>query len=325
MSDLTYRQAINRALADEMEGDPKVFLLGEDIGAGGGVFKVTDGLFTRFGAERVLDTPISEQAIVGCALGAAMKGLRPVAEIMFADFAGVCFDQIANQIAKYRYMTGGQVELSLTLRMATGAGAGFAAQHSQSAEHWFLNIPGLTIVLPSTPSDAYWLLRAAIRDPNPVLYFEHKALYAKKGPIETLTESPGLDGARIVQDGRDVTIIASQMMLMHAKDAALRLSAEGILVELIDPRVLRPLSTSLIGKSIAKTGRLMCIQEAPLPGSWAASLIAELAAESPAPWKVPPALLTGADTPVPYAAGLEAASLPDVESIVAAVRKIVRK
>ena len=181
MSEVTYRQAINAALDAELAADPDVFLLGEDIGAGGGVFKVTDGLFAKYGAQRVFDTPISEQAILGCALGAAMQGLRPVAEIMFADFVAVCFDQIVNQIAKYRYMTDAQVAVPLTIRMASGAGGGFAAQHSQSAEQWLLNVPGLKLVVPSTPSDAYWMLRAAIRDPDPVLYFEHKFLYGKKG------------------------------------------------------------------------------------------------------------------------------------------------
>ena len=176
MSELTYREAVARALADELEQDERVILLGEDVGAAGGVFQATAGLFDRFGPRRVRDTPISEQAIVGCALGAAVTGLRPVAEIMFADFAGVCFDQIANQLAKYRYMTGGQAAVPVTIRMANGGGGGFAAQHSQSVENWFLNVPGLKICVPGTPADCYGLLRSAIRDDNPVLFFEHKLL-----------------------------------------------------------------------------------------------------------------------------------------------------
>jgi pyruvate/2-oxoglutarate/acetoin dehydrogenase E1 component len=181
MTEITYKQAINHAMADAMAEDADVFLFGEDVAAAGGAFKTTEGLFEQFGPERVLDTPISEQAIVGTAIGAAARGLRPLAEIMFADFAGVCFDQIANELAKYRYMSGGQISLPVTIRMANGAGAGFAAQHSQTVENWFLNIPGLKIVVPATPADAYGLLRAAIRDPDPVLYFEHKALFNIKG------------------------------------------------------------------------------------------------------------------------------------------------
>jgi pyruvate/2-oxoglutarate/acetoin dehydrogenase E1 component len=300
-----------------------VFLIGEDIGAAGGVFKVTEGLFAKFGAARVLDTPISEQAIVGCALGAAMRGLRPVAEIMFADFAAVCFDQIANQIAKYRYMTDGQTTLPLTLRMATGAGAGFGAQHSQSVEHWFLNIPGLKIVLPSTPSDAYWLLRAAVRDSSPVLYFEHKALYGKKGTIVPQPAVPALGGASVAREGRDVTIVASQLMLGRALEAASQLEGNGVLAEVIDPRVLRPLDTAVIRASLAKTGRLLCVQEAPLPGSWAASLVADLAMHVH-PWTAPPAFLTGPDAPIPYAAELEAAYLPSSEAIAAAASALAR-
>jgi acetoin:2,6-dichlorophenolindophenol oxidoreductase subunit beta len=324
MSDVTYRQAINAALDAELAADPEVFLLGEDIGAGGGVFKVTDGLFAKYGAARVFDTPISEQAILGCALGAAMQGLRPVAEIMFSDFTGVCFDQIANQIAKYRYMTDGQVSVPLTIRMACGAGGGFAAQHSQSAEQWLLNIPGLKIVVPSTPSDAYWMLRAAVRDPDPVLYFEHKVLYGRKGEIAALATPPPLGSAAVVRDGTDVTVIAGQLMLMYALDAAKELAADGISAQVLDPRVLRPVDIVPIRASVARTGRLLMVQEAPLLGSWGASVVALLAASGETPWRAPPVLLTGADTPVPYAAELEAAYLPNAARIAAAARKLVR-
>src|SRR5712691_6183659 len=183
MSELTYREAVTAALAAELERDEDVIVLGEDVGAAGGVFKATEGLFERFGPRRVRDTPISEQAIVGCALGAAITGLRPVAEVMFADFSGVCHDQIANQLAKFRYMTGGQAAVPVTIRMANGGGVGFAAQHSQTVENWFLNVPGLKICVPGTPADAYGLLKAAIRDDNPVLVFEHKQLYPSRGPV----------------------------------------------------------------------------------------------------------------------------------------------
>lgn len=323
MSEVTYRQAINAALDAELAADPDVFLLGEDIGAGGGVFKVTDGLFAKYGAQRVFDTPISEQAILGCALGAAMQGLRPVAEIMFADFVAVCFDQIVNQIAKYRYMTDAQVAVPLTIRMASGAGGGFAAQHSQSAEQWLLNVPGLKLVVPSTPSDAYWMLRAAIRDPDPVLYFEHKFLYGKKGEIAAHATTPALGSVAVARPGTDVTIVASQLMLHYALDAARELAAENISAEVLDPRVLRPVDVSGIRASVARTRRLLMVQEAPVLGSWSASVVALLAADGPAPWSVPPVLLTGADTPVPYAAELEAAYLPSTQRIAAAARKLV--
>jgi pyruvate dehydrogenase E1 component beta subunit len=324
MSEVTYRQAINAALEAELAADPDVFLLGEDIGAGGGVFKVTDGLFAKFGAQRVFDTPISEQAIVGCALGAAMQGLRPVAEIMFSDFTAVCFDQIANQIAKYRYMTDGQVAVPLTIRMASGAGGGFAAQHSQSAEQWLLNVPGLKLVVPSTPSDAYWMLRAAIRDPDPVLYFEHKLLYGRKGEIAALATTPTLGSVAVAREGTDLTIVASQLMLLYALEAATELAAENISAEVLDPRVLRPVDESMIRASVARTGRLLMVQEAPLLGSWSASVIALLAANGAPPWREAPVLLTGADTPIPYAAELEAAYLPNAQRIAAAARKLLR-
>lgn len=319
MTACTYRQAINRALHDELSADADVFLIGEDIGAGGGVFKVTDGLFEKFGGERVLDTPISEQAIIGCAIGAAMMGLKPVAEIMFADFAGVCFDQIANQVAKYRYMTDGQVALPLTIRMATGAGAGFAAQHSQSAEQWFLNVPGLKIAVPSTPSDAYWMLRSAIRDADPVLFFEHKLLYGVKGEIAPYPNVPALGGATIVREGKDVTIVAGQAMLARTLEALEALGDKRPSAEVIDPRVLRPFDAELVRASVRRTGRLLCVQEAPLVGSWAASLGAALTQQTAIVWKSPPRFLTGPDTPVPYAAELESAHLPNARAIEAAL------
>jgi len=324
MNELTYRQAINQALDAELAADSEVFLIGEDIGAGGGVFKVTDGLFAKYGPERVFDTPISEQAIVGCTLGAAMQGLRPVAEIMFSDFTAVCFDQIANQMAKCRYMSDGQMALPLTIRMATGAGSGFGAQHSQSAEQWLLNVPGLKIVVPSTPSDAYWMLRAAIRDPDPVLYFEHKALYGRKGEIVAHESVPALGSVSVVKPGADLTIVASQLMLHYALEAAKSLATSGISAEVLDTRVLRPLDVTAIRASVLRTSRLLMVQEAPFLGSWGASVIAALAAESPAPWRQPAVLLAGADTPIPYAAELEAAYLPSVQRIADAAHNLMQ-
>jgi pyruvate/2-oxoglutarate/acetoin dehydrogenase E1 component len=320
MSEVTYREAINRALSDELAADDDVFVLGEDIAAAGGVFKTTQGLLERFGSRRVLDTPISEQAIIGTAIGAAVHGLRPVAELMFADFAGVCFDQIANQLAKYRYMTGAQVTLPVTIRLANGGGAGFGAQHSQPVENWFLNVPGLKLAVPASPADAYGLLRSAIRDPNPVLIFEHKGLFNVKGE---LGEAVPLGAAAVVREGTDVTIVATQLMLHRALEAADRLADEGIEAEVIDPRTLAPLDIGTIAASLEGTNRLLVVQEAPADGSWGASLISRLVQEHFDTFDAAPQLLAAPDTPIPYAASLEAAWLPSVDGIVARARELV--
>ena len=268
------------------------------------------------------DTPISEQAIVGCALGASVTGLRPVAEIMFADFAGVCFDQIANQLAKYRYMTGGQTDVPVTLRMANGGGVGFAAQHSQAVENWFLNVPGLKICVPATPADAYGLLKAAIRDDNPVLVFEHKQLYPSRGPVPDDDGLVEIGKAEVVRSGSDITVVATQLMRHRSVAAAELLAAEGIDVEIVDPRTLVPLDLETIVGSVAKTGRLVCVQECPPGGSWGATVVAsvvELAWES---LDLRPRLVSGDDTPIPYAGSLEDAWLPSVDRIVAELRDV---
>jgi len=320
MTELSYRQAITRALADELEADERVILFGEDIAAAGGVFKATEGLQERFGPQRVLDTPISEQAIVGCAIGAAIRGLNPVIEIMFADFAGVCFDQLANELPKYRYMTDGQVSVGLTVRLANGAGGGFGAQHSQSVENWFLNIIGLKIVTPTTPGDAYWLLRAAIRDPNPVLFFEHKNLYNTTGPLES--EEPATIGkAAVAREGSDITLVASQLMRYRALEAAELLAGEGVAAEVIDPRTIVPFDLDTVTASVAKTNRLICVQECSQGGSWGATLIAALVAENFELLDAPPILVGGDETPIPYSGDLEAAWLPSPERIAQAARR----
>jgi pyruvate dehydrogenase E1 component beta subunit len=320
VTELTYRQAIARAIADEMEADERVLVFGEDVGAAGGVFKATEGLYERFGPKRVLDTPISEQAIVGCAIGASLRGLKPVIEIMFADFAGVCFDQLGNELAKYRYMTDGQVTVPVTVRLANGAGGGFGAQHSQSVENWFLNIPGLTILTPGTPGDAYSLLRAAIRNPNPVLYLEHKHLYNLTGPVGD--DDPDIIGrAAIVREGTAVTIVASQMMRHRAVEAAELLEAEDVSAEVIDPRTMVPFDLATVYTSLAKTNHLVCVQECPSGGSWGATLLAALASDALELFDAPPLLVGGDDTPIPYSGPLEAAWLPSPERIVDAVRR----
>jgi len=322
--ELNYRHAIARALADEMDYDDRVILIGEDVGAAGGAFKSTDGLYERFGPARVRDTPISEQAIVGAATGAAIMGLRPVAEIMFADFAGVCFDQIANQLAKYRYMTGGQVSVPVTIRMTNGAGAGFAAQHSQGTENWFLNIPGLKIAVPGTVPDLYGLLRSAIRDPDPVLVFEHKALFAIKGTIPGGTSLVPLGTADVVREGGDVTIVAAQQMRHRAVEAAAELAREGIEATVIDPRTLVPFDDDTVIDSLRVTSRLAVVQEAPADGSWGASLISRMTTSNFELFDAPPLLIAADATPVPYAGSLEAAWLPSTDRITAEVRKQVR-
>lgn len=317
----TYREALNRAMADALEEDDDVFLFGEDVGAAGGAFKLTEGLYERFGPRRVRDTPISEQAIIGTAIGSALMGLRPLAEIMFADFAAVCFDGIANELAKYRYMTGGQVTLPVTIRMGNGAGAGFGSQHSQPAENWFLNIPGLKLAVPGTPADAYGLLRAAVRDPDPVLVFEHKHLFNIKGEMSEPGTIVELGRADVVRRGSDVTLVATQLMRHRSIEAAHRLAAEGIEVEVIDPRTLAPLDIETIGASVDATNRLVVAQECPNAGSWGASLVARLISDRLEIFDAPPLLIGAEDTPVPYAGPLEALWLPSVDRIVEGVRR----
>jgi acetoin:2,6-dichlorophenolindophenol oxidoreductase subunit beta len=325
MTELTYREAVIHALGAELENDESVLLIGEDVGAAGGVFKATEGLFDRFGPRRVKDTPISEQAIVGCALGAAISGLRPVAEIMFADFAGVCFDQIANQLAKFAYMTGGQTPVRVTIRMANGASVGFAAQHSQSVENWFLNVPGLKICVPATPADAYGLLRGAIRDDNPVLVFEHKALYARRGEVALQDPPLPLGKAQIVRSGDDVTVVATQLMLERALEAAKTLDEEGISIEIVDPRTLAPLDLEMILASVGKTSRLVCVQECPPAGSWGATIVSQIVQHAFDSLDARPTLISADETPIPYAASLEQAWLPSVERIVDGVRTLARE
>jgi pyruvate/2-oxoglutarate/acetoin dehydrogenase E1 component len=322
MSELTFREGVTRALAEELERDERVLVLGEDVGAAGGVFQATAGLFDRFGPRRVRDTPISEQAIVGCALGASVTGLRPVAEIMFADFAGVCFDQIANQLAKYRYMTGGQTSVPVTIRMANGGGVGFAAQHSQAVENWFLNVPGLKICVPGTPADAYGLLKAAIRDDNPVLVFEHKRLYPERGPVPDGDGVVELGRAAIVRTGSDVTVVATQLMRHRALAAAGVLAEDGIDIEIVDPRTLVPLDLETIVGSVTKTGRLVCVQECPPGGSWGATVVASVVEQAWESLDVPPRLVSGDESPIPYAGSLEEEWLPSVDRIVGELRDV---
>jgi pyruvate/2-oxoglutarate/acetoin dehydrogenase E1 component len=324
MAELTYREAVSAAIAQEMRRDHNVVFLGEDIAAAGGVFKATTGLLDEFGPERVRDTPISEQAIVGAAMGAAMTGLRPIAEIMFSDFFAVCWDLVANQIAKTRYMTDGQCSFPLVIRSANGGGSRFGAQHSQSVENWAMAIPGLKVVAPSTPADVKGLLAASIRDPDPVMFFEQKSLYATKGEVPDGEHVEPLGKARIVRDGGDVTIVALAAMVPRAERAAATLAAEhGIAATVIDVRSLVPLDTQTILESVGKTGRLVTVEENPRLCGWGAEIVSIVAEEAFWTLDGPIVRVTTPHIPLPSADALEDAVLPSPARIVDAVRKLV--
>jgi pyruvate dehydrogenase E1 component beta subunit len=320
--ELTYRQAVAAGIAQEMERDATVVLIGEDVGAAGGVFKLTEGLFDRFGPDRVRDTPISEQAIVGAAMGAAMTGLRPVAELMFSDFFAVTWDMVINQIAKTRYMTDGQVALPLVLRTANGAGLRFGAQHSQSVENWAMAIPGLKVVAPSTPADMVGLMAAAIRDPDPVIVCEHKALFPTKGHVPAGEHLVPLGQAAVVRQGSDVTLVALAAMVPRALEAAERLAADhGIDAEVIDLRTLIPLDAQAILRSVAKTSRLFTVEENPRAGGWGGEIAAIVADEGFWSLDAPIVRITTPHVPLPSAAALEDAAIPTVDRIVETVRR----
>jgi pyruvate dehydrogenase E1 component beta subunit len=321
MAELTYREAVARGIAQEMSRDPDVVFLGEDVGAAGGVFKLTEGLFERFGADRVRDTPISEQAIVGAAMGAAMTGLRPVAELMFSDFFAVTWDMVVNQIAKTRYMTDGQVSLPLVLRTANGAGLRFGAQHSQSVENWAMSVPGLKVVAPATPADMKGLLAAAIRDPDPVIVCEHKALFAEKGEVPDGEHVTPLGEAAILREGSDVTLVALAAMVPRAMAAAERLDADhGIDAEVIDLRTLIPLDAAAILRSVAKTSRLFTVEENPRVGGWGAEIVSLVADEGFYSLDAPLVRITTPNIPLPSAPVLEDLAVPTADRIVATVR-----
>ncbi|HEY7827272.1 MAG TPA: alpha-ketoacid dehydrogenase subunit beta [Candidatus Limnocylindrales bacterium] len=322
MAELTYRAAIAEGIAREMTRDPSVVMIGEDIGAAGGVFKLTEGLFDRFGPERVRDTPISEQAIVGAAMGAAMTGLRPIAELMFSDFFAVTWDMVANQIAKTRYMTNGQISLPLVLRTANGAGLRFGAQHSQSVESWAMAIPGLKVVAPSNPADVVGLMVAAIRDPDPVIFCEHKALFATKGEVPDGEHVVPLGQARIVRAGTDCTIVSLAAMVPRALEAAELLAAEGgISAEVIDLRTLIPLDARAVLDSVARTGRLFTVEENPRVLGWGAEIVSIVADDGFDSLDAPLVRITAPNVPLASAAVLEDLALPSVERIVDTVRR----
>ncbi|WP_039734922.1 alpha-ketoacid dehydrogenase subunit beta [Desulfotomaculum nigrificans] len=319
---MTFSAAINAALKEELMRDENVFIFGEDVGIFGGCFGVTAGLYQEFGPERVIDTPISETAIIGVAVGAAAAGLRPVPEIMFMDFMGVCMDEIFNQATKMRYMFGGKAKIPMTIRTAFGAGFGAAAQHSQSIEAWFTHIPGLKVVMPSTPADAKGLLVSAIRDDNPVLFLEHKGLYAVEGEVPEGSFTIPLGKADIKREGNHVTIVATAMMVHRALQAAEELAAEGIEAEVVDPRTLQPLDKNAILKSVEKTGRLVIVQEAVKFSSFASEVAAIVSEEGFDLLDAPIKRVTAPFVPVPFSPPLEQAYIPSVASIVQAVKEL---
>jgi len=321
---LSYAEAVREALRQAMEEDPTVILLGEDIGTYGGAFGVTDGLLERFGPERVRDTPISEAAITGCSIGAALTGLRPVLEIQFMDFITLCMEQLVLQAAKIRYMFGGRAQVPLVVRTPAGAGTGAAAQHSESLEAWFVHVPGLKVVSPSTPRDAKGLLLASIRDPNPVIFVEHKLLYRTRGDVPEEPYEIPLGRGDVKREGRDVTVVATSGMVPRALAAAERLADEGISVEVVDPRTLRPLDTDTIIQSVQKTGRVVIVYEG-VKTLGVGAEIAALIAESDALYylQAPVVRLGGAECPIPYNRRLERAAVPQEEDIVQAVRQVL--
>jgi pyruvate dehydrogenase E1 component beta subunit len=320
VAELTYRQAVARGIGQEMERDASVVMLGEDIGAAGGVFKTTEGLLARFGPERVRDTPISEQAIIGAAMGAAMTGLRPVAELMFSDFFGVAWDMVANQIAKTRYMTDGQVSLPLVIRTANGGGLRFGAQHSQSIENWAMAIPGLKVVAPSTPSDMVGLMAAAIRDPDPVIVCEHKALFADKADVPDGELLEELGRATVRRAGKDATVVALAAMVPRALAAAETLAAEGIDLEVLDLRSLVPLDVTTVLASVEKTQHLFTVEENPRLCGWGAEVVSIAAEEAIYALDGPVVRITTPHVPLAANPVLEDTQMPSAERIATTIR-----
>lgn len=324
--ELTYAEAIREAMDLAMARDPRVFLVGEDVGVYGGAFGVTDGLFQKYGAERVRDTPISEAAIAGVATGAALTGMRPIAEIQFMDFITLSMEQLVLQAAKLRFMLGGKVEVPFVLRTPAGSGTGAAAQHSQSLENWFVHVPGLKVVMPSTPADAKGLLLAAVEDPNPVIFVEHKLLYRTKGAVPEGYYTTSLASSEVKRTGRDVTIIATSLMVARALEAAAQLATEGIEAEVVDPRTLKPLDAAPLIASVCKTGRALIVHEACKTGGFGGEIAAVLAESEAFDYlDAPIRRLAGLDIPVPYNRDLERRMVPQIEDIVATARRLVKE
>ncbi len=324
MRKMTVAEAIREALRLEMKRDERVFIMGEDVGKFGGCFGVTQGLYEEFGPERVKDTPISETAIIGSAVGAAATGMRPVPEIMFCDFLTVPMDQLVNQAAKMRYMFGGKAKIPMTVRVPVGAGMSAAAQHSQCLEAWFIHVPGLKVVMPSTPADHAGLLISSIRDDNPVMFFEHKMLYGVEGEVPDEIEPIPLGKADIKREGEDVTVIATSMMVYKSLEAAKELEKDGISIEVVDPRTLFPLDKETIFESVKKTNRVVIVHEAVKRGGVGAEIAAQIADEMFDYLDAPIKRVAALNVPIPFSPPLEKYVVPDVKDIINAVKSIAR-
>lgn len=323
--EITYAEAAREALRQAMRADERVFLIGEDIGTYGGAFGVTAGLIEEFGQERVIDTPISEAGIAGACIGAALTGMRPVGEIQFMDFVTLSMEQLVLQAAKIRFMFGGKATVPLVLRMPGGSGTGAAAQHSESLENWFVHVPGLKVVMPSSPYDVKGLLLAAIEDPNPVIFIEHKLLYKTKGQVPEDSYTLPLSQTNIVREGKDITIIATSVMVNRSLEAAKQLAAEGIEAEVIDPRTLSPLDDAPIVNSVKKTGRALVVHEAPRTGGFGGEIVSHIVESEAFDYlEAPVRRVTGLDIPIPYNRNLEYHTVPQIETIAGEARKLVR-
>jgi len=326
LREITFAQAVNEALHEEMERDEKIILLGEDVAAAGGVWKLTEGLLDRFGADRVLDSPISEAGIAGVGVGAAMTGMRPIVEIMFGDFLTLVMDQLVNQAAKMYYMSGGRYKVPLVIRTTLGAGRRLAAQHSQSLQAWFAHIPGLKVVLPSTPYDAKGLLKTAIRDDNPVIFFEDKLMYQKKGRVPPASDPYTIPFGRadVKREGSDVTVVATSSMVYVALEAAETLAEEQISVEVIDPRTLTPLDQEGMVSSVTKTSRCLVIDEGYERFGVTAEIAAVISHRAFYALEAPVERIGAMNVPIPFSPILEDQTIPNVDRVVRAVRRLVK-
>jgi pyruvate/2-oxoglutarate/acetoin dehydrogenase E1 component len=323
--EITFAEALREAITAAMDEDERVFLIGEDVGIYGGAFGVSAGLLERYGAERVRDTPISEAAIAGAVTGAAMTGMRPIGEIQFMDFVTLSMEQLVLQAAKLRFMFGGKATVPFVLRMPGGAGTGAAAQHSESLENWFVHVPGLKVVMPSNAYDAKGLLLASIEDDNPVIFIEHKLLYKTKGLVPEGPYVVPLSQSHIARPGNDLTVIATSLMAQRSLEAADILAKEGIELEVVDPRTLKPLDEEPIIESVSKTGKALVVHEAPLTGGFGGEIVARIAASEAFDYlEAPIRRLAGLDIPIPYNKHLEAHTMPQVEDVVNEARKLVQ-
>ena len=320
---MSYREALRAGLRDALRGEPRAFLLGEDVGRYGGCYAVSKGLLEEFGPERVRDTPLSESAFVGAAIGAALAGLRPIVEVMTVNFSLLCLDQIVNNAATIRHMSGGQFSVPVVIRMATGAGRQLAAQHSHSLENWYAHVPGLRVIAPATLDDARWMLAAALADPDPVIVFEHVLLYNAEGELDPSITAVDIDRAAVRRAGTDVTLVTYGGSLPKSLSAAERLAAEGIAAEVVDLRTLRPLDVEAVLSSVRKTRRVVVVDEGWRSGSLAGEVVARIAEDAFYELDAPPARVCSAEVPIPYAKHLEEAALPQPDQIAAAARRLL--